>query len=206
MRSILIGVIAGLSVALAASAQNTKDIAPPPSCSNDQNNQFAFKKSSMAGINGLDPVGSEIGNISADTTIWIVIEREWRPIVEEKIPFCARLNRFSWFHTWLTSEQDWNNVVIPDGPFKDTYDDAVNAGSSKAELAKCSDGTTGKCLELEITPAQSFYSNPFFNEWRAKNEHPNRTSPLIEHNDCFYGLWVYTIVHVQRPESHPHES
>ncbi len=193
-------------------SQQVPQIDHPQSCSYAQKRQYeAFEQT--AGVNGFDPSGGHIGIYRARARV-AGYPRDWVPYLEEKQTFCAILNRFSWFHTTWTHEQDWNNVITPDDPvdayFKELLNDAEAQGTDTSQMADCANGQPkGSCLEVEVTPPDNFTENLFFGKgkghWKFTHTEYDGITGLINQNLCFYGPWVNDVVHGSRPEIHPTE-
>jgi hypothetical protein len=194
------------------SPQDPPPIDHPPSCSDAQKKQYAAFRQ-INGVNGFDSTGGRIGIYRARAHV-AGFPRDWVPYLEDKQTFCATLNRFSWFHTTWTHEQDWNNVVTPDDPvdayFKELLNDAEAQGTDTSQMADCANGNPkGSCLELEVTPPGNFSRNQFFGKgkahWKFTSTEYDGITPLLDSNVCFYGPWVNDVVHGSRPEIHPTE-
>ncbi len=184
------------------------NIGTPAACTLQQTGSYK-SFDSQQGINGFDGTGSHILTYKARTRI-LGFPRYWQPYNEDKQVLCGILDRFSWFHTTWTSEQDWNNVVTPHGYFRQMLDEAVGLGANRDEMVECAQGESkGDCLELETTPQKQFWINQFFgrgaSHYDIVSTTTNGLTSLNTQNVCFYGPWVNDTAHGSRPEIHPTE-
>jgi hypothetical protein len=128
------------------------------------------------------------------------------PLDGRKHTLCGTLHRFSTFDGPF-SEMDWNNFIIPSPSFMYLYTDALPFRGG--EGLQCIDdnwstcGDTEECVEVEVTPHQNFWENPWFR--RSTGDSPLENADGNGQPVCTYGPWVRECLHGHKPEIHPSE-
>jgi hypothetical protein len=162
-------------------------------CSERQIDEWQFTDQSTQGVFARDPVGHRIFSFAAKNT--------WFPIDAFKQTCCGELDHFNFFDG-SGAEADWNNFILPSNPFDYIFDlPAATLVTDESQLQKCRDGTV-PCPEMEITPDENFYNNPWFPKGPGDE---NAESFLEGEQICTYGPWVADFGHGGRPEIHPSE-
>jgi hypothetical protein len=99
----------------------------------------------------------------------------------------------------MSAEFDFNHFIIPNSAHAFILED-VKLIADPDDVYDCAG--TDNCVEVEITPPEDFFSNPWFYPREAAS---GPYSSLIGSNLCVYGPWVWEEAHGNRPEIHPSE-
>jgi hypothetical protein len=150
-------------------------------------------------LNSQHEVSDRIGEFSAKR----YFRKNWRPVDERKHTVCGTLHRFN-VYDGFGDEMDWNNYIIPDRGFKHLIDtvkelhspDTIWDCTGDRDISGSGRYREDNCIEVEITPDESFFENPWF-------PRSNQGSRLEGNKLCAYGPWVYEAWHGKRPEIHP---
>lgn len=192
-----------------------------PVCDAQQVNEFNFVRTNMMGVSARDPVGANIGSWPAEK--FLSTTNNWYPLDGYKTALCGTLEEFDTYDGG-GKEMDWNLFIRPSAAFNYLIEFARPFRGGEGSW--CFDDSwqhcraVDDCLEAEITPARSLWSNPFF----PKKEPPFRIvgtssigpqivpqeevldeSRLESGEICVYGAWIRECVHGNRPEIHPSE-
>jgi hypothetical protein len=184
-----------------------------PVCSSRARSTWQAVVDESLGATGFDLKGAHIRRYPAEKTapeapeeqLWdLANKNNWYPNDEYKQTMCGKIQEFDTFN-YGGDEMDWNLFVIPNPAFNYLFADVVQHEGGLTDLWDkwpwC--GDVRACVEVEVTPDEHFYENPWFRR-------STRSSPL-EHADgrgptvCMYGPWVREWAHAFKPEIHPAE-
>ncbi|MSP59993.1 MAG: hypothetical protein EXR72_06565 [Myxococcales bacterium] len=134
-----------------------------------------------------------------------------------KTTACGTVDDYFFYDGW-GDEADWNVNFIPTPHYAWLLDDVEEIG---VDLHAPCHGS--RCMQLEITPDQSFYNNGWFPKSCRDDQayigidgkshirclddprNGNQYSPLETRSLCTYGPWAGDHGHGGRPEIHPSE-
>ena len=208
-----------------ARAADTVVPGPLPACTSQQTRRWDEAVNDSLGVAAKDPGGWIIG-------YWPQLGHRWdslnhrildvpgvfRPWGPAKTTACGLLDDF-FFYDGLGAEADWNLNLVPSA----SYDWLLSDVESLPGVELHAPCHGARCMQLEITPDRTYYSNSWFpkdcndyeyylDSWGQLRtgcaDDPrghNQRSPVELTSLCAYGPWVGDHGHDGRPEIHPAE-
>lgn len=203
--SLLILLILFLHTPIIVTAQSV-DYSDCPTCTDSDIGTVTEIMNKYQGIHGINPSAPStyglIGKHKFSGSGLVITNpfwgENWYPIRIEKQILTGTFHSFGVAN--FGDESDWNIHLLPDPGFEDFVSDAIpyqlDNWYGSGDWGTTADGKI--LIEAEITPDESRYGNPWFNNSEVK-------SPLVNKRLTVYGPFLREEAHGNHPEIHPCE-